>query len=126
MVIGLDSGDAGPELVHVSQATGGTTHQLSSDSREVAQAILESTEQLTTSVDVQLVPVADIYDFVDRIEPAEVLDVEAGDELEFTVYFTGRVARGVEDREYRFNLELRARGVAVVVQIPVVVVVPAR
>jgi len=124
IVVGLDSGSAGDELRLATEETGGTVHSLSADSREVVDAILEATAAISEEIDVRLTPVADVYEFVDDIEPEVHHNVEPGDEVAFSVRLVGRLARGAELQTIRFNLEVRARGVAVVLRIPVYIEIP--
>jgi len=125
-VYGLQAGGYISDVVNMASATGGESFTLSRNSSEIIEAVLAALESASSKVDIKLVPNGDFADIIQSISPEKHEDAEPGETKIFDVMFTRSLSldSGV-DHVFAFRLEVIAEDVAIIMEIPVTVSIPA-
>jgi len=107
IVIGLDTGDTGEDLKTVVDATKGVLFSLSSDSREIVDAIVNGLDVVLGKLDISIEAISGkgwIYEVI----PERYTDVEPGDTKNFNVKIKGIKNSTVETLKYDIYLWIRS------------------
>ncbi len=121
VVVGLDSGDAGPDLERIVEATGGLSYALDSNSQGVVEAIFEALDGITSTTNVTLRVSGDDLGIVQDISPATCPDAHSGETCNFWLTLRGISPDHVGSPQSAMTLEARGNDVAVIQSIPAII-----
>lgn len=121
IVIGLDSGDTQGDLQRIVDATKGSLFALSSNSSEIAEAIIEGIEEALAEVTLSVERISG-GEWIFAINPDKYSGVKPGETRTFTVTLNGIKNKGVSTLTYDVYLWIKAdSGLLKRVRIPIAV-----
>jgi len=127
-VIGLQSGDssdAQADILSIVNATNGSIHSLSSDSSEIAQAVIDGLNIALAKVDITIEKISG-SEWISNITPSSYADVTLGSEVEFTASLSGQKSSSIDELKYDIYLWIRGDGSALLKRIRIPVSVPVK
>lgn len=128
IVIGLQSGTISTteeDMRRVTEETGGTLYELSSDSKEIAEKIIEGLDVALAEVDLSIEVVSG-KEWIKNIDPETNSSVKPGETKNFTVYLKGQKNSSViKDLNYDVYLWIWGDGSALLKRIRIPISVPS-
>ncbi|MEK7989658.1 MAG: vWA domain-containing protein [Thiotrichaceae bacterium] len=125
-VVGLQSGNASDALTDIRSivnATNGSIHSLSSDSAEIAQAILDGLNIALEKVDITIEKISG-SDWISNISPISFSVVTPGSERQFNVSLLGQKSKSLDKLNYDIYLWVIGDGSALLKRVKIPVIVP--
>ncbi|MEE9398950.1 MAG: S8 family serine peptidase [Dehalococcoidales bacterium] len=127
IVIGFQSGGSSEteeDVKAVTDATGGETYELSSDSAEIADKIAEGLEAALAEVDLSIEKISG-GEWISTISPETYEDVQSGETKTFTITLVGQKNNSIQDLNYELYLWVWADGSALLGRARIPIKVPS-
>ncbi len=131
-VYGLQAGGSIPDVIRITESTGGGAFELSRDSEEIVTSVIDALDEVSSDLSIKLVPNGDFTRVVKSIKPAgfpDALDgasidnVRPGDSISFDVVFEKGDEISTGTKTLTFRLLVNADDVAIIQEIPVVLTI---